>query len=117
MYVTSEYTSAERRITPSWSIAQLKTKMEPITGIPPSSQRITLKTLTNETIPLEAADEETTYLQSYPLAPYAEFQVRLHHTDFPHIYTESQCSLCSRSPICDLPRRGPTSMPLAWRST
>ncbi|KAK3397231.1 CAP Gly-rich domain-containing protein [Sordaria brevicollis] len=75
MYVTSEYSSSERRITPSWSIAQLKTKMEPITGIPPSSQRITLKTLTNETIPVEAADEENTYLQSYPLAPYAEFQI------------------------------------------
>lgn len=84
MYVTSEYTSAERRITPSWSIAQLKTKMEPITGIPPSSQRIALKTLTNETIPIEAADEENTYLQNYPLAPYAEFQVKLTHIDFPH---------------------------------
>lgn len=81
MYVTSEYSSSERRITPSWSIAQLKTKMEPITGIPPSSQRITLKTLTNETIPVEAADEETTYLRSYPLAPYAEFQVREAHLD------------------------------------
>jgi hypothetical protein len=30
--------SSERRITPSWTLAQLKTKLEPITGIPSTSQ-------------------------------------------------------------------------------
>jgi len=75
LYVVSDYSSSERRITPSWSIAQLKKKLEPITGIPPSCQRISLKTTANETIPLEVADEEAVYLQSYPLTPYAELRV------------------------------------------
>ncbi|KAK3321097.1 CAP Gly-rich domain-containing protein [Cercophora scortea] len=75
LYVVSDYSSSERRITPSWSIAQLKTKLEPITGIPPSCQRISLRTSTNQNIPLEAADEESTYLQSYPLSAYAELHV------------------------------------------
>ncbi|KAK3315306.1 CAP Gly-rich domain-containing protein [Apodospora peruviana] len=75
LYVVSEYSSSERRITPSWSIAQLKKKLEPITGIPPSCQRISLKTPSNENISVEAADEESTYLQTYPLSPYAELRV------------------------------------------
>lgn len=75
LYVVSDYSSSERRITPSWSIAQLKTKLEPITGIPPSCQHIFLKTSSNDGIPIEASDEEAVYLQSFPLAPYAELQV------------------------------------------
>lgn len=31
---------AERRISPSWTIGQLKAKLEPVTGIPPSAQRL-----------------------------------------------------------------------------
>ncbi|KAK4226446.1 CAP Gly-rich domain-containing protein [Podospora fimiseda] len=75
LYVVSDYSSSERRITPSWSIAQLKTKLEPITGIPPSCQNIFLKTSSNDKIPIQASDEESVYLQSFPLAPYAELQV------------------------------------------
>lgn len=30
--------SAERRVTPAWTISQLKAKLESVTGIPPSSQ-------------------------------------------------------------------------------
>lgn len=33
----------ERRITPTWSISQLKTKLETMTGVPPGSQRLRLK--------------------------------------------------------------------------
>lgn len=75
LYVVSDYASAERRITPSWSIFQLRTKLEPITGIPPSCQQIFLKTSSNEKIPIEASDEEAVFLQQFPLAPYAELQV------------------------------------------
>ena len=32
--------SAERRISPSWTIGQLKAKLEPVTGIPPGAQRL-----------------------------------------------------------------------------
>ena len=40
--VTSANTSSERRITPTWTISQLKSKLESVTGIPPSSQRLEL---------------------------------------------------------------------------
>lgn len=75
LYVVSDYSSSERRITPAWSITQLKRKLEPITGIPPSCQRISLKTASNEVLPVEAADEENVFLQSFPLTPYAELRV------------------------------------------
>jgi tubulin-folding cofactor B len=33
----------ERRVTPSWTVLQLKSKLETMTGIPPGSQRLRLK--------------------------------------------------------------------------
>ncbi|OHF00407.1 CAP-Gly domain-containing protein [Colletotrichum orchidophilum] len=74
LHVISENSSSERRITPSWTISQLRSKLEPITGIPPSSQRISLKTA-SASAPIEASDEENTYLTAFPLAPYAELYV------------------------------------------
>ncbi|KAL6234248.1 hypothetical protein BDW75DRAFT_170159 [Aspergillus navahoensis] len=35
---------SERRITPTWTVLQVKAKLETMTGIPPSSQRLRLKT-------------------------------------------------------------------------
>jgi tubulin-folding cofactor B len=75
LYVVSENSSSERRITPSWTISQLKSKLEPVTGIPPSSQRLSLKTATKESIPIEAADEDQVHLSSFPLFTYAELHV------------------------------------------
>ncbi|KAL1876914.1 hypothetical protein VTK73DRAFT_8991 [Phialemonium thermophilum] len=75
LIVVSDLISSERRITPSWTITQLKAKLEPITGIPPSSQRISLKTSASGTVPIEAADEDSTRLSSFPLSPYAELHV------------------------------------------
>lgn len=40
--VTSDLTSSERRISPSLTLSQLKSKLETITGIPPSAQRLVL---------------------------------------------------------------------------
>lgn len=74
LYVISEHTSSERRITPAWTIATLRTKLEHITGVPPSSQKLSLKTATGS-VPIEAADEDATHLTSFPLAPYAELHV------------------------------------------
>ncbi len=76
LLVTSENSSSERRITPSWSISQLKSKLEPVTGIPPSCQRLKLKTSANETVAIEAENEDVTLLSNFHLAPYAELQVR-----------------------------------------
>lgn len=78
LIVVSDNVSSERRITPSWTIGQLKTKLEPITGVPPSSQRLSLKTAGGESIPIESSDEDSTYLTNYPLSPYAELYVSLH---------------------------------------
>ncbi|KAI0113740.1 CAP Gly-rich domain-containing protein [Nemania sp. FL0031] len=75
LLVTSENSSSERRITPSWSISQLKSKLEPVTGIPPSCQRLRLKTSANESIPIEAENEDIKLLSNFPLAPYAELQI------------------------------------------
>lgn len=75
LQVISENSASERRITPSWSITQLKRKLEPVTGIPPSSQRISLKTASKETVAIEAADEDTTLLSNFPLSAYAELHV------------------------------------------
>jgi tubulin-specific chaperone B len=76
LLVISENSSSERRITPSWSISQLKSKLEPITGIPPPCQRLKLKTSDNEAVAIESGDEDCTQLSHFPLAPYAELQVR-----------------------------------------
>ncbi|OJJ06408.1 hypothetical protein ASPVEDRAFT_32709 [Aspergillus versicolor CBS 583.65] len=35
---------SERRITPTWTLQQVKSKLETMTGVPPSSQRLRLKT-------------------------------------------------------------------------
>lgn len=75
LHIISENSASERRITPSWTIATLKTRLEPITGIPPSCQRLSLKTATGDAIAIEAADEEATTLAGFPLTPYAELNV------------------------------------------
>ncbi|KAF3070508.1 Cell polarity protein alp11 [Daldinia childiae] len=75
LQVISENSTSERRITPSWSITQLKRKLEPITGIPPSSQRISLKTASKESIPIEGADEDVVLLSNFPLSAYAELHI------------------------------------------
>ncbi|KAH8677406.1 CAP-Gly domain-containing protein [Xylariales sp. PMI_506] len=75
LQVISENSASERRITPSWTISQLKAKLEFITGIPPSSQRLSLKTSTKDIIPIESADEDSTHLSNYPLFAYAELHV------------------------------------------
>lgn len=77
LLITSENSSSERRITPSWTIGQLKAKLEPVTGIPPLSQKLTLRVANQQGTPIEAVDEENTQLSGFPLAPYAELHVSL----------------------------------------
>lgn len=48
--------SAERRISPAWTIGQLRTKLEPVTGIPPGAQRLRTKGLDGVWIVLEGED-------------------------------------------------------------
>ncbi|KAI9734531.1 MAG: hypothetical protein M1834_002132 [Cirrosporium novae-zelandiae] len=45
LYVTSPLTKSERRITPTWTLADLKKKLQPVTGIPSEFQTLELKVL------------------------------------------------------------------------
>jgi len=76
LFISSENAASERRISPSWSVAQFKTRLEPITGIPATSQRLTLHVASHDPTPIEAADEENTILASFPLQAYAKVEVR-----------------------------------------
>ncbi|KAL9097094.1 MAG: hypothetical protein Q9163_006375, partial [Psora crenata] len=73
--IISTATSSERRITPSWTIFQLKAKLESITGIPPSAQRLALRLpgQEGETL-IEADDEHAVAIGRWPLVPYAEIK-------------------------------------------
>ncbi|KAK3705797.1 hypothetical protein LTR37_013104 [Vermiconidia calcicola] len=75
LLITSENASSERRVSPSWTIAHLKGRLEPITGIPASCQRLSLKVASQTPQPIEAADEESTQLVRWPIQAYAELQV------------------------------------------
>jgi tubulin-folding cofactor B len=98
LYVVSDYAASERRITPSWSISQLKAKLEPVTGIPPSCQQIFLKqtSTSTEKIPVEASNEDSVYLQQFPLAPYAELLV----SENGHSSSPSQGQRQPTEPLC-----------------
>jgi tubulin-folding cofactor B len=79
LLITSDSSSSERRITPSWTIGQLKAKLEAVTGVPPLSQKIVLR-VNGQAVPIEAVDEENTQLYGFPLAPYAELHVSQGHS-------------------------------------
>jgi tubulin-specific chaperone B len=51
--------SAERRITPSWTVSQLKTKLEPITGIPASAQYLRTTSFPTDNSWISLADESS----------------------------------------------------------
>lgn len=75
LQIISDNSSSERRISPSWSLSDLKTRLEPITGIPSSSQQIELRCKGQASVALEAADEDATRLSNFPLVAYAELHV------------------------------------------
>jgi hypothetical protein len=75
LLVKSADSGSERRINPSWSVAHLKTRLEPITGIPASAQKLSLRIGSRDAVPIEASDEENTQLSSFPLQAYAEIFV------------------------------------------
>lgn len=76
--IVSDNSRSERRISPSWTIAHLKERLEPITGVPSTSQRLTLKVGGSQAaVAISALNEETTQLSQFPLQPYAELNVGL----------------------------------------
>ncbi|KAI6815218.1 hypothetical protein KC332_g11213 [Hortaea werneckii] len=75
LLIRSEISASERRITPSWSITQLKARLEPITGVPATCQSLTLKIASQAAQLIQAADEDATQLAAWPLQAYAEIYV------------------------------------------
>lgn len=75
LQISSDNSSSERRISPAWSISQFKARLEPITGVPASCQRLSLKLASQRPLPIEAADEDATLLARWPLQAYAEVVV------------------------------------------
>lgn len=75
LLISSPNSSSERRISPSWSIAQLKARLEPITGVPANYQQLSLRVASQDAVALVATDEEQTRLAAFPLQPYAEITV------------------------------------------
>lgn len=78
LLINSPNSSSERRVSPAWTIAQFKTRLEPVTGIPASSQRLTLRVGSQELgeiTPAAGNDEESTQLATFPLQALAEIYV------------------------------------------
>ena len=79
MIIRSDDVSSERRISPSWTITQFRNRLDPITGIPASSQQIVIQSGvssdSNTKIALEAQDEDSAQLSGFGLRPYGEIYV------------------------------------------
>lgn len=73
--ITSDNASAERRITLAWTVAHFKARLEPITGIPASCQRLTLTVPPHPPQRIEAANEDATPLARWPFQADAEIHV------------------------------------------
>lgn len=67
--------ATQRRITPSWTVGFLKGKLETMTGIPPGSQRLLLKSPGKPDTWLDADDET---VGSYGLYRGCEIEVYTH---------------------------------------
>lgn len=65
VFIESEDTKSERRISPGWSIGTLKVKMWPITGIPPDSQLLSL--------PYQSEDD---LIGSFNIEPFSVLSIR-----------------------------------------
>ncbi|EEH03816.1 tubulin-folding cofactor B [Histoplasma capsulatum var. duboisii H88] len=64
--------ASERRITPTWTVSQLKAKLETMTGIPPSNQKLKLKSPGREDRWVEGDDQ---LVGEWGLARGCEFEV------------------------------------------
>ncbi len=75
LLIVSANSSSERRVSPSWSIAHFKTRLEPITGVPTANQRLSIRSGAGTDTAIEAGDEDNTQLSTFSLQPYAEVHV------------------------------------------
>jgi hypothetical protein len=89
LLIISDNARSERRISPSWTIAQLKGRLEPITGVPASSQILTLKVASWPDQNLQTVNQENTQLSAFTLQSYAELHVSLYLNLLPQYQTNS----------------------------
>ena len=76
LQIVSDNAVSERRVSPAWSIAQFKARLEPITGIPASSQSLAIKHKTAQSfVPIRSDNEDTTFMSAFGLQAYAEIHV------------------------------------------
>lgn len=75
--------SAERRITPAWTISQLKAKLEPITGIPAMTQSIRTRNLGSDT--WVSMDDDTALVGDPRFALRKGSEIYLSDTRPPHL--------------------------------
>jgi hypothetical protein len=64
----------ERRITPTWTVEQVKSKLETMTGVPPSSQRLRVKVPGR---PDQWADNDAQLIGDYGIVKGSEIEVGL----------------------------------------
>lgn len=64
----------ERRITPTWTVEQVKSKLETMTGVPPGSQRLRVKVPGR---PDQWADNDAQLIGDYGIVKGAEIEVGL----------------------------------------
>jgi len=73
LLIVADNSRSERRISPSWTIEQLKTRLEPITGVPVAFQKLSLKVGSAQAQSLEV--DGNVQLSNFPLQQYAEIHV------------------------------------------
>ncbi|GAB7340692.1 hypothetical protein MBLNU457_7081t1 [Dothideomycetes sp. NU457] len=71
--VISDNSRSERRVSPSWTIDTLKTRLEPITGIPVAAQRLSLRGGTQPPINIDA--DGSVQLHAFNVASFSELRV------------------------------------------
>lgn len=77
VFFTSDLTSSERKISPGWTLAYLKKRLEQTTGIPARFQVLQYypDRANNEFVVLKGANEETTFLEQFGIVPYSRIHV------------------------------------------
>lgn len=77
VFVSSADTHSERRIDPHLTVAQLKAKLEPITGIPVANQTIALYSSDNDPRLLTELLDDSQMLEYYGIADWQVLKVSL----------------------------------------
>lgn len=73
MQVVSDNSRSERRISPAWTVDTLKTRLEPITGIPVAAQRLSLRGGSHQSVNIDS--DGSVQLHVFNVASFSELRV------------------------------------------